>query len=201
MVTQLTDWSQIGKDKGRGKIALEIGAEHNPWVKYIFPEASIFYMDLNPRFKPDILCDAAEIPKKWDNHFDIILASHVLEHFAYNKVVDVLKGWHKCIKENGILIVCVPSLEWASKVILNGFEEKLWMGHIYGGQDNIYNTHHMGFTHDLLEECITRADFKIEFDGWSFYNFRAYDFMGDGKDTKNIEAEQHVMKARKNGKG
>lgn len=53
----------------------------------------------------------AEIPEAivFDDHFDVILLSHVIEHFRLD-LIGTLTGLKKLLKPNGILIVETPNL-------------------------------------------------------------------------------------------
>jgi len=52
-----------------------------------------------------------------DNTFDLIYAEHVLEHFAYKDLKDILRECLRCLKKGGILKVAVPD----TKIWINGY--------------------------------------------------------------------------------
>lgn len=56
----------------------------------------------------DYVMDASKVLVFDDNTFDLIYASHVLEHIPWYKTVDVLREWIRILKYGGILELWVP---------------------------------------------------------------------------------------------
>ena len=98
---------------------LEIGANVKPQAQVIFPDAKVYTLDVDEKYKPDFLADAGNMPKELHGRFDAIVASHVLEHFSYWRETEVLKGWIDCLKDGGELHILVPSAEWAAREVLS----------------------------------------------------------------------------------
>lgn len=70
-------------------------------------KAGFINIDWNKETKPDILHDLNILPYPFeDNHFDLIEASHILEHL--DKPFLVMKELHRLLKPDGILMVKVP---------------------------------------------------------------------------------------------
>jgi len=70
-------------------------------------KAGFINIDWNKETKPDILHDLNIFPYPFeDNYFDLIEASHILEHL--DKPFLVMKELHRLLKPNGILIIKVP---------------------------------------------------------------------------------------------
>lgn len=64
-------------------------------------------LDNNPKCNPDILHDLNKFPYPFlDNHFDEILASHILEHV--DNILDVLDELYRISKPNAKIIIRVP---------------------------------------------------------------------------------------------
>jgi beta-1,4-mannosyl-glycoprotein beta-1,4-N-acetylglucosaminyltransferase len=83
-------------------IKLNLGSGDRPVTGY-------FNIDIaNP--KADLLCDARKIPLD-DNRVDEITAYHLLEHFKYQEVEDVLREWKRVLKIDGKLILEFPDVE------------------------------------------------------------------------------------------
>ena len=61
----------------------------------------------------DIQDDVRTLTKIKDDSYDIIYASHVLEHFGRKEFESILKVWNKKLKINGILRLAVPDFEKA----------------------------------------------------------------------------------------
>lgn len=107
---------------GKGeKTLLDIGCgEIEP---HFGPEYKITRLDNDPEVKPDILADARALPFN-ANQFDVVFASHVLEHFSFKWSINVLKEWTRVLKVGGELRLVVPNLEWAAENILKAKEGK-----------------------------------------------------------------------------
>jgi hypothetical protein len=130
----------------------------------------------------DYVADAMKrLPFK-DHTFDIVYASHVLEHIPWYMVEEVLKEWIRIIKINGRLEIWVPDgLKIASALVdfekngadhtaLDGwyrFNQRkdpcIWAsGRIFTYGDGKGNTYHWNwhralFTPRYLKEIMTRA--------------------------------------------
>lgn len=64
-------------------------------------------LDWNLNSDPDIICDLNKIPYPFkENTFELIEASHILEHL--DKPFDVMKELHRILKPGGSLIIKVP---------------------------------------------------------------------------------------------
>lgn len=66
-------------------------------------------MDINPRDgKVEVEGDVSKPLPFSDEMFDIIVASHIIEHIEMSIVTDVIKDWMRCLKKDGHLIITVP---------------------------------------------------------------------------------------------
>ncbi|ALA61140.1 class I SAM-dependent methyltransferase [Nitrospira moscoviensis] len=68
-------------------------------------------VDVQEKFKPDIVSNATSLAFAGDNEYDLIRASHILEHFDLKDCRSVLAEWRRVLKPGGYLIVCVPFYE------------------------------------------------------------------------------------------
>jgi len=59
----------------------------------------------------DHVVDVRNLSKFSDNSFDIVRASHVLEHFYINELEHVLREWTRVLRPGGWLILCVPDFD------------------------------------------------------------------------------------------
>jgi predicted SAM-dependent methyltransferase len=76
-------------------------------------------VDVQERFNPDIVSNASALSFAADNEFDLVRASHILEHFDLKDCRSVLSEWRRVIKPGGFLVVCVPYFEaWAWRAVL-----------------------------------------------------------------------------------
>ena len=131
----------------------------------------------------DYVWDASKrLPFK-DNTFDLIYASHVLEHIPWYKTEEVLKEWVRVLKPGGILEIWVPDGLKICKALvdyeLSGTKEAMerdgW--YKFNPEKNFYlwvngrlftygngtgnpchpNWHRALFTAKYLKECLERA--------------------------------------------
>lgn len=100
-------------------IVLDIGAGQGG---YYMPDGERITVDQDPKTKPDILCDARDIPLD-DCFADVVYSSHLLEHFGQREVISVLKEWVRVLKTGGKMVIVVPNLVWASLRILEGLND------------------------------------------------------------------------------
>jgi predicted SAM-dependent methyltransferase len=143
------------------KQVLEIGANVKAQANLFVPDAQYFTLDVDEKLKPDFVCDAASMPKDWDNKWDAIVASHVLEHFSYWKEQDVLKEWMRCLKPGGELHILVPSAEWAAREVLSDKPSPALHGHMLAGQINQWDVHLNIFTMRKLRALFERVGFTV----------------------------------------
>jgi predicted SAM-dependent methyltransferase len=76
-------------------------------------------VDVQDKFSPDIVSNASALAFAGDNEYDLVRASHILEHFDLKDCRSVLCEWRRVIKQGGFLVACVPYFEaWAWRTIL-----------------------------------------------------------------------------------
>jgi len=83
---------------------LNLGASHKilpGWVN----------VDARPLPDLDYVTNAKDLFIFHDESFDIVRASHLLEHFYPGEIPAVLREWTRVLKPGGWLIVCVPSFD------------------------------------------------------------------------------------------
>lgn len=124
-------------------------------------------VDIEPRPEVDYVTDASDLSLFESNSVGMIYASHILEHFHYklnDEVLTTLKEWHRVLKPGGKLLVSVPDLKTLCWLYLNpNFlpEERLYiMTIIFGGHENQYDVHRVGFDFETLGIFIAAAGFE-----------------------------------------
>lgn len=130
----------------------------------IWPEATeVVRVDLNPEVNPDVVADVRSLPEDL-GEFDKILASHVLEHLGRKEAVPALKHWVSFLKPGGEMHVIVPDLEWAVEQLSVGKPDPTVyvIIHIYGGQDDEFSFHKMGYTALLLRHVLDQAGLQTQ---------------------------------------
>ncbi len=98
-----------------------------------------------------------------ENSFDLIYASHVLEHFGRREVLNVLKEWQRILLPNGVLRLAVPDFSavvdlYAKEGLKDGLSGLV--GLVCGGQRNQYDYHKIIFDEPFLSHLLHSAGFK-----------------------------------------
>ena len=108
----------------------------------------------------DITDDARSLMSIRDNSCEIIYAAHLLEHFGRKEVAHVFKVWFKKLKPNGILRLSTPDFAKVIYMYQRGVGLDTLMGHIMGGQRDVYDYHKMMFDKKLLTNLLLTTGFK-----------------------------------------
>lgn len=122
-------------------------------------------LDVYPGPHVDHVCDAKSLAVFPDGCFDVIYASHVLEHFDYYKdLTDVLKEWRKKLKPGGRLMLSVPDLDmlcarFADKARYNASDRYHLMRIIMGGHTDDHDYHLTAFNEEIMAHHLGQAGF------------------------------------------
>jgi len=97
-----------------------------------------------------------------DSTVDLIYASHVIEYFDREEVLEVFKEWKRVLKDGAILRIAVPDFESMSKMYVNGeITLKQMLGPLYGkmnmGDNIIY--HKTVYDFESMKNLLTKAGF------------------------------------------
>ncbi len=79
----------------------------------------------------DLDCDIRTLPFD-DGTADVIQAVHVLEHFYYHEIVEVLSEWLRVLKPGGMLIAELPCLDKVLAHFTNGSTQNMTLWALYG---------------------------------------------------------------------
>ncbi len=80
-------------------------------------------LDIDPRGKPDIVCDARELSRLPRSEYDAVYCSHNLEHYYRHDVTKVIRGIFHVLKEDGFAHVRVPDIgELIQTVVRQGMD-------------------------------------------------------------------------------
>lgn len=96
--------------------------------------------------KPDVECDIRTLPFD-DGYADTAWAIHVVEHIQRWETLDLLKEWHRVLKDGGLMVVEVPCLDRVIKQFVDAFNSRepvnpqTTMWRLYG--DPAYKDEHM----------------------------------------------------------
>jgi len=144
----------------------DIGAGLRPDPLHLTGDVVRF--DINPKNKPDVLCDVRTIPEP-DNKYDLVLASHILEHLRGMEAAKALSEWVRILKVGGKIIVRVPNIKWAMKRILEMKHTEYDLMMLYGMQTDNGQVHYNGFWAESLgglAQMVTElGEIKIAYTG------------------------------------
>jgi ubiquinone/menaquinone biosynthesis C-methylase UbiE len=116
-------------------------------------------IDVFSNIRADIYASALAIPYPAET-FDIIYASHILEHFHRHVILAVLTHWRHLLKFGGILRLAVPDFT----AIIERYDEtndlEELLGLLYGGQSSVLNNHCIVFDKRLLTKYLHLVGFR-----------------------------------------
>lgn len=168
---------KVKRDKSKLKLALDIGSGGRD-ISEQFSKYQIVTVDIRDETKPDYRCDVRKLPFD-NNHFDLIHASHILEHFRRNEWNEVLEEWIRVLKVGGIFELIVPNIEWAAEQLVAKKKKKRIEGTdvdmlnvLYGGQLNDFDFHQTGFWPALVTSILKKAklkDIKLETKNYNIF--------------------------------
>lgn len=98
--------------------------------------------------------------------FEVIYASHVLEHFDYVGEIDqVLTEWFRVLVPGGQLFISVPDLETLARLFLDkehlDEDERFHITRmIFGGHTDAYDYHQSGISESILVRYLERSGFR-----------------------------------------
>lgn len=139
------------------------------------------YLDIDPRWNPDILCDARELTTQEAGSFDAIYCSHNLEHYYNHDVAKVLAGFLHVLEPDGFAEIKVPDMRMVMQAMLErnlDIDEPLYISPagpistldiIYGFGVEIerantdFYAHKTGFTPTSLQRTLNAAGFPFVF--------------------------------------
>jgi hypothetical protein len=140
-------------------------------------------LDIDPKGRPDVLCDARDMLGLPGSEYDAVYCSHNLEHFFQHDVRKVLLGFLHVMKPDGFAHVVVPDVEGVMRAaVQRNLDITDILGHsqagpikvrdvIYGlesqiersGQD--YFAHRTGFSAKSLASALEAAGLSHVFVG------------------------------------
>lgn len=116
-------------------------------------------LDLFSSVKADVYADITALPFDRGS-FDLIYASHVLEHVQRNTVVATLSHWRDLLKDDGVLRLAVPNFEAVVRWYIDTGKLGDVMGLLYGGQNHPKNNHFVTFDCNTLKSDLLKAGFQ-----------------------------------------
>lgn len=116
-------------------------------------------VDIFSSVRADVYADMTALPFDRGT-FDLVYASHVLEHAHRHMILATLTHWRDMLCVGGVLRLAVPDfaacVEWYKRTgDLNDI-----MGLLYGGQNHPKNNHFTTFDEGTLTEALTKVGFR-----------------------------------------
>ncbi len=131
-------------------------------------------VDVFSSVQADVHSSALAMPFERES-FDLIYASHVLEHFTRFFVLAALTHWRDLLKPGGVLRLAVPDFEAICKHYTKYLDLQQLAGLLYGGQDNMVNAHQVAFDEFTLTEALKKVGF-VEVREWDWRQTSHVDF-------------------------
>ena len=112
----------------------------------------------------DHLGNANDLSRFADNSFEVVYASHVVEHFDYrDELHRTLAEWLRVLQPGGSVEISVPDLEILAGLMLNKqlpmLDHFKVMMMIFGGHVDAFDYHKVGLTEELLGGFLLSAGF------------------------------------------
>jgi predicted SAM-dependent methyltransferase len=117
-------------------------------------------VDIFSSVNADVYADMAALPFDRES-FDLLLASHVLEHSHRATVYAVLSHWRSLLVPGGILRIAVPNFQAVVERYLETQNLPELMGLLYGGQNHPKNVHTVTFDQNTLTDALKKVGFEV----------------------------------------
>lgn len=105
-----------------------------------------------------------------DGAISEIYMCHVLEHFSFEEIKEIVLNLRKKLRVGGVLRISVPDLDRLIAVYqANGNDLELIKYALMGGQDYAHNFHKAVFNHGSLAAILTACGF-VSVDSWETYD-------------------------------
>lgn len=117
-------------------------------------------VDIFESVRADLYADMAALPFE-PGSFDLIYASHVLEHSHRHTVLATLSHWRNLLCGGGVLRLAVPDFRAVVKRYQATGDLREVLGLIYGGQNHPKNVHTVAFDDTTLIAALSKAGFQV----------------------------------------
>ena len=90
------------------------------------------HVDLHPHDHVDYVSNIDKLDMFQDEYADLIYASHCVEYFDRDEVIEVLREWKRVLAPGGTLRIAVPNFEALMKVYSDSNDLNKILGPLYG---------------------------------------------------------------------
>jgi predicted SAM-dependent methyltransferase len=116
-------------------------------------------VDIFSSVHADVYADMTALPFDRGS-FELIYASHVLEHAHRHMVLATLTHWRDLLAAGGVLRLAVPDFRACAEYYLRTGSLKDITGLLWGGQNHPKNNHFVGFDLQSLRESLEKVGFS-----------------------------------------
>lgn len=116
-------------------------------------------VDIFTSCRADRYADVTCLPYEKDS-YDLIYASHILEHVHRHMVLATLSHWHGILCHGGILRLAVPDFKAVVEHYVLHQDLPLLIGLLYGGQNYHLNRHTVVFDRATLSHDLHLSGFR-----------------------------------------
>lgn len=116
-------------------------------------------LDIFSSVRADVFADMTALPFDRGS-FDLIYASHVLEHSHRHMVLATLTHWRDLLKDGGVLRLAVPDFAACVKWYHQTLDLPAITGLLFGGQDHPKNNHFITFDGQTLTDALLKVGFR-----------------------------------------
>lgn len=118
-------------------------------------------VDLDPKQKPDILTDMADLSMIKSGSVTEMIASHVLEHKKHTETKNILTEWYRVLKPEATLWLMVPDFDALVKIYVKCGMMYDWLKFVlYGDQSTPYDHHYITFTYANLKNMLHEVGYS-----------------------------------------
>lgn len=125
---------------------------------YLPPSEGWTNLDIFESVRADVYADMTALPFE-KNYFDLIYASHSLEHVSRLCILSTLAHWRDILKPGGTLRLAVPDFAAVSEWYAKTQDLPLLIGLLYGGQNHPRNNHGIIFDKHTLTNALHKVGF------------------------------------------
>ncbi len=119
-------------------------------------------VDIQPKWRPDIVADGAHMPMFANGSADLIVSHHNCEHYGCGEAAPVMSECLRILSPGGSLVVCVPNMRALAYGWLQGrISTQIYMTNVYGAYMNDEaDRHKWGFTPESLKVFLLSCGFS-----------------------------------------
>jgi SAM-dependent methyltransferase len=146
-------------------IRLNVGSGQRPFKQ------PFINVDVNPKWRPDVVADGEHMPMFEDGSADVIVLHHVLEHFGCGEASVMIRECQRILCPGGSLLVFVPDMR---KLLgmwnIGRLTTQVFMTNVYGAYMNSEaDRHKWGYDKTSLVQFLTGTS---KWAAWDEFNWR-----------------------------